>query len=155
MVTVLFFKDFIYLFFRGEGREKERERNIDVREKHHLAASHTGPSQVWIPQPRHLPGIKLVTFHFAEQCSANGVTTVRANCDDSCSSIICYTILISYFLCIPSLCNNILCFMYFYFKLMYVHSFKKLRTRLIIPFSMFKRNNFQLSWFVLHLYPYL
>ena len=29
------FKDFIYLFLeRGEGREKERERNIDVREKH-------------------------------------------------------------------------------------------------------------------------
>ena len=26
-----FFKDFIYLFFeRGEGKEKERERNIDV-----------------------------------------------------------------------------------------------------------------------------
>ena len=26
-----FFKDFIYLFLeRGEGREKERERNIDV-----------------------------------------------------------------------------------------------------------------------------
>ena len=30
-----FFKDFIYLFLkRGEGRKKERERNIDVREKH-------------------------------------------------------------------------------------------------------------------------
>ena len=27
----IFFKDFIYLFLeRGEGREKERERNIDV-----------------------------------------------------------------------------------------------------------------------------
>ena len=31
----IYFKDFIYLFLeRGEGREKERERNIDVREKH-------------------------------------------------------------------------------------------------------------------------
>ena len=30
-----FLKDFIYLFLeRGEGREEERERNINVREKH-------------------------------------------------------------------------------------------------------------------------
>ena len=30
-VTLLFFKDFNYLFLeRGEGREKERERNINV-----------------------------------------------------------------------------------------------------------------------------
>ena len=30
-VFLLFFKDFIYLFLdRGEGREKERERNINV-----------------------------------------------------------------------------------------------------------------------------
>ena len=36
----LFFKDFIYLFLqRGEERGKERERNIDVREKHRLVAS--------------------------------------------------------------------------------------------------------------------
>ena len=39
-----FSKDFIYLFLeRGEGREKERERNIDVREKHQLVAFPTGP----------------------------------------------------------------------------------------------------------------
>ena len=38
----IFFKDFIYLFSeRGEGREKERERDISVRDKHQLAASHT------------------------------------------------------------------------------------------------------------------
>ena len=31
MYLVYFFKDFIYLFLeRGEGREKERERNISV-----------------------------------------------------------------------------------------------------------------------------
>ena len=30
-----FLQEFIYLFLeRGEEREKERERNIDVREKH-------------------------------------------------------------------------------------------------------------------------
>ena len=38
----LFFKDFLSLFLeRGEGREKERERNIDVPEKHTLVASPT------------------------------------------------------------------------------------------------------------------
>ena len=35
-----FFQDFIYLFLeREEGREKERERNINVRENHRLVAS--------------------------------------------------------------------------------------------------------------------
>ena len=34
------FKDFIYLFLeRGEGREKERGRNIYVQERHRLVAS--------------------------------------------------------------------------------------------------------------------
>ena len=33
---------FTYLFLeRGEGREKEKVRNIDMWEKHQLAASHT------------------------------------------------------------------------------------------------------------------
>ena len=33
-------KNFIYLFLeRGEGREKERERNTEVRDKHPSAAS--------------------------------------------------------------------------------------------------------------------
>ena len=43
-----------YLFSeKGEGREKERERNIDVQEKHQFVASHSplGPSL----QPRHVP----------------------------------------------------------------------------------------------------
>ena len=44
--TSSFGKDFIYLFSeRGEGRGKERERNINVREKHQLAASHMTPSR--------------------------------------------------------------------------------------------------------------
>ena len=36
---------FIYYFFseRGEGRKKERERNIDMQEKHQLVASCTPP----------------------------------------------------------------------------------------------------------------
>ena len=36
----MFFKYFIHLFLgRGERREKEKERNIDVREKHQSVAS--------------------------------------------------------------------------------------------------------------------
>ena len=30
-----------FFFKRGEGKETEKERNIDAREKHQLAASHT------------------------------------------------------------------------------------------------------------------
>ena len=41
-MLVVCFKDFIYLFSeRGEGREEEREKNIDVQEKHPLVASRT------------------------------------------------------------------------------------------------------------------
>ena len=34
-----------YFLERREGREKERERNIDVREKHRLFASRTPPAK--------------------------------------------------------------------------------------------------------------
>ena len=45
-----FLSFFTYLFLeRGEGREKERERNSDVREKHQSAASGTHPD--WGPRP--------------------------------------------------------------------------------------------------------
>ena len=40
---------------RGEGREEERGRNIDVGEKHQLAASRMHPNQEPNPQPRHVP----------------------------------------------------------------------------------------------------
>ena len=34
-IQYIYFKDFIYFSLeRGEGREKKRERNIDVRKKH-------------------------------------------------------------------------------------------------------------------------
>ena len=36
----------ILVLERGEGSKKERERNIDVREKHQLVASHTLPTRV-------------------------------------------------------------------------------------------------------------
>ena len=38
VIHLFFLKDFIYssIFIEGEGREKERVRNIDAREKHPL-----------------------------------------------------------------------------------------------------------------------
>ena len=43
-----FLKDYIYLFLeKGEGREKERERNIDMWEIHWLVASHTAQMGTW------------------------------------------------------------------------------------------------------------
>ena len=47
---------FIYLFLeRGEGREKERERDIGVREEHQSVASQMSPD--WEPNPQrgHVP----------------------------------------------------------------------------------------------------
>ena len=38
------FKRFYLFLERGEGREKDRERNIDVREIHQSVASRTPPS---------------------------------------------------------------------------------------------------------------
>ena len=50
-----FLKQILFILERGEGREKQRDGNIDVREKHRLVALHThsdlGPNQ----QPRHCP----------------------------------------------------------------------------------------------------
>ena len=52
----LFFKDFIDLFLDSrEGREKERERNTDMREQHQLVASCMHPNQGLNPQPGHVP----------------------------------------------------------------------------------------------------
>ena len=47
-MNLYIFKDFLYLFLeRGEEREKERKRNIDVREKHQLAVSLTPLLETW------------------------------------------------------------------------------------------------------------
>ena len=43
---------------RGRGerdRVKQRERNMDVREKHRSVASRTCPDQGWNPQPTYVP----------------------------------------------------------------------------------------------------
>ena len=55
--NITFFKIILFIYFleRGEGREKETERNIVVREKHQSVASRTCPNQGLDPQPRHVP----------------------------------------------------------------------------------------------------
>ena len=49
-----------------KGRGRERERNINVREKHQSVASCNGPNWGQTLHPRHLPsvGIEPVTFWF-------------------------------------------------------------------------------------------
>ena len=81
LLFLLFLKYFIYLFLeKREWRDKERERNIDVREKHQLVVSLTLPDQGPNVQPRHVPwpGIKPVTFLYAGWCPTNWATPVRA-----------------------------------------------------------------------------
>ena len=54
----------MFIDFRKRGSEREKGRNIDVREKHQLVASHTLPDWGLNPQPRHVPqlGIEPVNF---------------------------------------------------------------------------------------------
>ena len=57
LCTVRHLKIFIYLFLeRGKRREKEGERNIDVREKHRLVASHMCPNRGLGHNPGMCPG---------------------------------------------------------------------------------------------------
>ena len=70
----------MYLFLeRGEGREIEREKNIDEREKHQWVASHK-PQPSPGPQPRHVrqPEIKPVTFQFTGGRPIHWATLIRA-----------------------------------------------------------------------------
>ena len=65
VILFLFFKDFIYLFLdTREEREKEGERNIDVREKHRSIASRMCPAQGPNLKSRHVPwtGIEPAAF---------------------------------------------------------------------------------------------
>ena len=51
-----FLKDFIYFFLqRWEGRQKERERNIDVHEKHQSVASRMLPTRDLAQNPGMCP----------------------------------------------------------------------------------------------------
>ena len=70
---------FIYFLEREEGREKEKERNSDVREKHRLVASRMHTIRGLNLQPRHVPwlGTKPATFSFVRWCPTNWATPVR------------------------------------------------------------------------------
>ena len=71
---LIFKKYFIYLFLeRGEGREKKRERNINVREKHWLVASQTLLGQGPNPPPRHVPWLRIELATLALQDDAQPI----------------------------------------------------------------------------------
>ena len=55
--TTVFLKlnKIVLIIERGKGREREWERNIDMREKHRLAAFCMYPNQGPDLQPRHVP----------------------------------------------------------------------------------------------------
>ena len=58
--NLLFIDKYIYLFSeRGEGREKEKERNIDVQEIHRSVAFHTPPTGVLPLNPGMCPDWEL------------------------------------------------------------------------------------------------
>ena len=65
----MYFKDFIYLFLEGgDRREKERKRNINVRQKHQSVASCMLPTGDLVPKSRTRPDqeSKMATFQFAD-----------------------------------------------------------------------------------------
>ena len=81
---------FICLFLEiGEGRERDKERNIYVTEKHQSVASHVLPS--WGPgsQPKHMPWLEIepVTFQFTDQHSIHWATVDRARLKDIWSTL--------------------------------------------------------------------
>ena len=70
---IFFKKGFIYLFLeKGEGREKERERNING------VASHRCPTWGANLQPKHVPWLEIepATLHFAGWCLTDWATPV-------------------------------------------------------------------------------
>ena len=67
-----------FIAFGEKGRKgvMEREKNIDVREKHWLSASHTIPDPGWYA-PR--LGIEPATFRLQDNAPTNWATLSRAN----------------------------------------------------------------------------
>ena len=66
--------------FRERGREGERERNIDVREKHWSIASLKCPDQEQNPQPKYMPDWESNLWHLDAQDDSptNQATLARA-----------------------------------------------------------------------------
>ena len=79
---LFFIFQIFYLLFseKGEGRKKERERNIDVQEKYQLVASHTPPVGNLAHNPGMCPrlGIKPATSWLAGQRTDYWATPARA-----------------------------------------------------------------------------
>ena len=75
-VCILFFKSLLFILDRGEGREKERARNIHVW----LPLTHPPPG-TWLGlQPKHVPWLRIkpAALWFAGQCSIHWATPGRA-----------------------------------------------------------------------------
>ena len=69
-LSSFFQRDFIYLFSeRGEGREKEKEKNIDVQEKHQLLASHMPPTVDLARNPAMCPDREWNWLPFSSQAA--------------------------------------------------------------------------------------
>ena len=68
----LYFLNFIYLFLeRGEGKEKDRERNISVGETHGSVASHTLPTGELAHNPGMCPNWESNWRPFISQASTH------------------------------------------------------------------------------------
>ena len=68
------FLDFVYLLLeRGEGKEKERERNIDVQEIHQLVASSTPPTGDLAQNPGMCLDWELNQLSFGSQVGAQSI----------------------------------------------------------------------------------
>ena len=67
---------------RGEGRDRERQRNIDVREKHPSVVPLTLPNQGLNPQAKHVPWprIEPMTFPIMRWHSNQLSHTARTRC---------------------------------------------------------------------------
>ena len=103
-----FLKGFYLLLERREGREKERERNINAWLPF-LHPLHWGPG----PQPRHVPWLEIepATLWFTGQHSILWATPVRANVWflSLCSCLYQQKILFSTYIGINKIINEITC----------------------------------------------